>query len=97
MACLRVVIFAMFFIFARTKCKADDNISTLGNSVTPKKIGSLKDFYRDDGCRDFSVRFKSDGRCHPLLKQGPCLSKYDWVTVDPYTLQVFNLKLFNIY
>lgn len=42
----------------------------------------------DDGCGDYSVRFKSDGKCYPLMKQGPCDSIYYWVTVDPKTFEV---------
>lgn len=42
----------------------------------------------DDGCGDYSVRFKYDGYCYPLLKQGPCPTIYQWVTLDPYTYEV---------
>lgn len=42
----------------------------------------------DDGCGSHSVRFKCDGKCYPVLKQGPCRNIHDWVTVDPETLLV---------
>ena len=42
----------------------------------------------DDKCGDFSVRFKDDDYCYPLLERGPCSNPYFWVTVDPYTFKV---------
>lgn len=44
--------------------------------------------YPDDGCGDYSVRFKGDGYCYPVLKKGPCENVLFWITVDPYTYEV---------
>jgi hypothetical protein len=40
------------------------------------------------GCNDSSIMFPGDGNCYPVLKQGPCASPFEWLTVDPRTLLV---------
>ena len=40
-----------------------------------------------DGCDDGSIMF-DDGICYPLLRQGPCPDRLQWLTVDPITLRV---------
>lgn len=54
----------------------------------------------DGGCGDNLVAFP-DGKCYPVLRRGPCDDSFQWVTVDPNTLTVFNVvislyKLFHI-
>ena len=42
--------------------------------------------FRNDGdCDDGSILFPADGRCHPVLRQGPCPDRNHWLTVDPIT------------
>ena len=40
------------------------------------------------GCNDSSIFYQEDGRCYPVLRQGPCPSPLEWITVDPRTLLV---------
>ena len=40
-------------------------------------------------CDDGSIIF-DDEICYPLLRQGPCPDRQQWLTVDPITLQVNN-------
>jgi len=64
------------------------NTQTPVNDVTIPVLGNDQP---DDGCGDSSVRFQ-DGKCYPVLKRGPCSNPYFWVTVDPKTLMVSNLR-----
>ena len=41
-----------------------------------------------DGCGDSSIRMTEDGKCHPLLRQGPCSNPRFWLTIDPISLKV---------
>jgi hypothetical protein len=75
-----------------------DVSSTAGNSYesyppfngakVPQNGKPSNSSYPDDGCGDYSVRFKGDGYCYPLLKKGPCENVLFWITVDPYTYEV---------
>jgi len=47
-----------------------------------------EDFPNPGGCNDSSVLYQEDGRCYPVLRQGPCPSPLEWITVDPRTLLV---------
>ena len=49
--------------------------------------------FPDDGCGDNSIRFKSNGYCYPVLRQGPCKNLRYWVTVDPDTYEVRTLYI----
>lgn len=49
--------------------------------------------FPDDGCGDASVRF-GDGRCHSVLRRGPCSNPRHWMTVDPITLSVYSRNHF---
>jgi hypothetical protein len=64
----------------------------------PQNRKPSNDSYPDDGCGDYSVRYKGDGYCYPVLKKGPCENVLFWITVDPYTYEVkmFSLILLNV-
>ena len=47
-----------------------------------------QDFPNPGGCNNPSVLYQLDGRCYPVLRQGPCVSPLEWITVDPRTLLV---------
>ena len=48
-----------------------------------------------DGCGDSSIRMTADGKCHPLLRQGPCSNPRFWLTIDPKSLKVRVFFLLN--
>ena len=54
----------------------------------PQNGKPSKSSFPDDGCGYNSVRFKGDGYCYPVLRQGPCENLRYWVTVDPDTNEV---------
>jgi hypothetical protein len=60
----------------------------LNGATVPQNGKPSNSSYPDDGCGDYSVRFKGDGYCYPLLKIGPCENVLFWITVDPYTYEV---------
>lgn len=72
---------------ARVKVTKNKSDPKTGKVPHNKKSFSKKP-HPDDGCGDHSVRFKDDGLCYPVLKQGPCSSVHYWITVDPETLKV---------
>ena len=59
------------------------------NGVFLKRSGSPDGYY----CNDGSVLF-DDGNCYPLLRQGPCPDRLQWLTLDPITLRVNNHNRF---
>jgi len=48
---------------------------------------NLQRSFSQGGCDDGSIMF-DDGICYPLLRQGPCSSRLQWITVDPISLRV---------
>ncbi len=62
--------------------------SYLSGTKVPQNEKPSNSSFADDGCGDNSVRFKSDGYCYPVLRQGPCENLRYWVTVDPDTYEV---------
>ena len=55
------------------------------NSLPIPVMGS--NFTNFGGCGDSSVRM-TDGKCYPLLRQGPCSDPGYWLTIDPNSLTV---------
>lgn len=98
MVYLQVVILSMTIVLASTYTSSIDTSALQYDYTTnnyypecapvEENRKPLNGSYPDDGCGDYSVRFKSDGNCYPLLKRGPCSSIYYWVTVHPDTYEV---------
>jgi hypothetical protein len=65
-----------------------ENYPPLSGAKVPQNGKASNSSYPDDGCGDYSVRFKGDGYCYSLLKKGPCENVLFWITVDPYTYEV---------
>ena len=55
------------------------------NSLSIPVTGS--NFTNFCGCGDNSV-WMTDGKCYPLLRQGPCSNPRYWLTIDPKSLKV---------
>ncbi|XP_046441044.1 uncharacterized protein LOC124191993 [Daphnia pulex] len=64
-----------------------ENYPPLSGAKVPQNGKASNSSYPDDGCGDYSVRFKGDGYCYSLLKKGPCENVLFWITVDPYTYE----------
>ena len=68
------------------------NVAVFLSSMAPTPLNLLPipvtglSFRNDGGCDDGSILFPADGRCHPVLRQGPCPDRNHWLTVDPITL-----------
>jgi len=56
-----------------------------------QRLGSPRDY-----CDDGSVMF-DDGTCYPLLRQGPCPDRLQWLTLDPITLRVIMNQIIQYY
>ena len=59
------------------------------DNLNEEAIYSQRSTSQGDHCDDGSIIF-DDGICYPLLRQGPCPDRQQWLTVDPITLQVNN-------